>query len=91
MKINIMLDLGVPEETKNYPEPEEKPSVEERVREAIECIESGHDSYMEWKLLNKLYASLQVMKKTERTQSLIEMIEPVLSKYGMCGVAEESN
>lgn len=90
MKINIMLDLGVPENSSKYPPPEEKKSVEEQVREAIECIESGHDSYMEWKLINKLYASLQKMKKTERTESLMAMIEPVLSKYGIYGKTEES-
>ena len=68
----------------------EKPdtSIEEEVRQAIEMIDSGHDSYVEWKLLNKLARELRP-RKDARSKNLMEMIDPVLQKYGMHGVEEE--
>jgi hypothetical protein len=66
------------------------PSIEEEVREAIDLIESGHDSYMEWKLLNKLAKELRT-RKDARSKNLMEMIDPVLQKYGLHGVSEESD
>jgi hypothetical protein len=53
-------------------------------------IESGHDSYVEWKLLNKLAKELRV-RKDQKSKNLMEMIDPVLQKYGMHGVSEESD
>lgn len=92
MKLSIMLEMGPPKEVAMPHKQDEKaPSVEQQVREAIECIESGHDSYTEWKLLNKLYGELRRKeKKSPRIKNLIEMIEPVLAKYGLHGVEEES-
>lgn len=90
MKLQIMLDVGPPAEQYKGPAPEQKPPVEDRIRQAIECIESGHDSYTEWKLINKIYKELRKRKPSARVKSLIEMIEPVLSKYGLHGVDEES-
>lgn len=89
MKLNIMLEMGPPEGECNYPSPENKPSVEDQVRDAIDLIESGHDSYVEWKMLNRLMSDLRGMsKKNQRVQNLIDMIDPVLNKYGMHGVEE---
>lgn len=91
MKIKVMLDLDTPssEKTKQAVGNEE-PSVEEQVRQAIEMIDSGHDSYVEWKLLNKLAKELR-LRKDARSKNLMEMIDPVLQKYGMHGVSEESD
>jgi hypothetical protein len=65
-------------------EPEEKkPGIEDSVREAIECIDSGHDSNVEWSLINRVYKDLCKLKKpSPRAENLKKMIEPVLSKYG---------
>lgn len=89
MKINIMLDMPVPAtKDKNYPEPQDKQaSVEEEVRCALDAIESGHDSSIEWKTLNKFARTLRD-RKDSRSVALLEKIEPVLSKYGMHGVSE---
>ena len=93
MKLQIMLSMDPPSKEKtsrDYAGKDDVPSVEEEVRQAIEMIESGHDSYMEWKLLNKLAKELRT-RKDARSKNLMEMIDPVLSKYGMHGVSEESD
>ena len=87
MKISIVLEAPAP--TKKYPVEARKTPVEDTIRECIECIESGHDSVVEWKTLNRLYKELRARKKTARVTNLIEMIEPTLAKYGMHGVSEE--
>lgn len=89
MKISIMLDMPVPT-TKGKDFAEKKDpmlSVEEEVRAAIEAIESGHDSAVEWKTLNKFCRTLR-NRKDSRSVALLKMIEPVMSKYGMHGVSE---
>lgn len=93
MKLHVMLEMGPPPADKR---PQEKPepvsSIEDDVKEAIECIESGHDSHVEWKMLNGVYKELRKredQKKNKRVANLIKMIEPILSKYGLHGVAEE--
>lgn len=80
-QIKLMLQVGIPTETRA---PEyEKPSVEERVRDAIECIESGYKSDVQWLLLNKLYTSLSKKPKlSPRARNIVQMIEPLLAKYG---------
>lgn len=83
MRIKLMLDLEPPAQNR-YPEAEEKKSPEERVREAIELVESGHDSLTEWKFLNRTARMLRGRKDT-RSKNLLEKIEPVLMKYGMMG------
>lgn len=91
--ISIMLQVGMPspEESCKHPKPEQKRPVEDKVREAIQLVDSGMDSQVEWILLNKLYKSLCELKKpTERAMSLKKMIEPVLSKYGYHSVTKDS-
>lgn len=88
MQIKIMLDMPPPETDKT--KRGEESSIEDDVREAIEKIDSGHDSYVEWKLLNKLAKELR-SRKDARSKSLMEMIDPVLQKYGLHGVSEESD
>lgn len=86
MKIVIEMRHTPPKETKYKPK-----SIEEQVRECIECIESGHESKVEWKLLNRTYAKLLKLKKTPRVRNLIKMIEPLLAKHGQYGVPEKES
>lgn len=83
MKIVIEMRQSPPKETKY-----KRKSIEQQVRECIECIECGNDSKVEWKLLNRTYAKLQKMRKTPRVRNLIKMIEPILAKHGQYGVPE---
>lgn len=87
MKLQIMLELPpAPEQT-------EKavcgPSIEEQVKDALECINSGYDSAADWSMINKLYKALCTAKPNPRIQNLIAMIKPVLAKFGYHGVSNE--
>lgn len=62
-------------------------SVEDKVRDALECIESGYKSDVEWLMINRLYTSLQKAKQSPRVRNLRKMIEPVMAKYGYHKVA----
>lgn len=90
MKLQIMLAMEPPSKkmTEGCACKDDLPSVEDEVREALELIESGHDSHIEWKLLNKLARELRP-RKDARSKNLMEMIDPVLQKYGMHGVEEK--
>lgn len=89
MKLHIMLSMPVPvTKGKDFAEKQDPMvSVEEEIRNAITAIESGHDSAVEWKVLNKFARTLRD-RKDSRSIALMKMIEPVLSKYGMHGVSE---
>lgn len=80
MKLSLAIEMPAPKmERKACP----RPSVEDRVREALECIDSGYDSSVEWTLINSMYRKLRSLKRpNERAKNLIKMIEPVLSKFG---------
>lgn len=87
--IKLMLELPMPavsaepvKQKSQEPKTPEVP-VEDRVKEALDCIDSGHDSKVEWSMINRLYRDLKALKKpNDRARNLIKMIEPVLSKYG---------
>lgn len=83
MKLSIAIDMGMPE--KSTKPAISKPSIEDDVREALDCIQSGHDSLVEWKMINKLYKQLREMKPSTRITNLINMMEPVMAKYGIHG------
>lgn len=86
--MKIMLQVEPPQAgCCDYPEKEEK-CVEDEVREALDLIESGHESYVEWKLINKLARELR-SRKDARSRNLMSMIDPILQKYGMHGVEEK--
>ena len=91
--IKVMLEIGMPAPLP-APVPEKKKQedhkipLEDRVREALECIDSGYESGVEWSMINRLYRDLQSLKKpTDRAKNLKKMIEPVLSKYGYHGIS----
>jgi hypothetical protein len=80
--VKIVLEVGMPTPSSEKPE-ECKQSPEEQVREALEVIDSGEESKVEWILVNKLYKQLKSLKKpNSRARNLIQLIEPVLAKYG---------
>lgn len=60
-------------------------SPEEQIREAIERCESGYCSNVDWIMLNKTRDSLVKMKQNDRIKNLIDMIQPILNKYGYHG------
>ena len=84
MITQILIATGTPEpeQTSARAQAAAKVPIEDQVRDAIECIESGRNSSVEWIMLNKLYAELRKRKPTPRIKNLIQMIEPVLAKYG---------
>jgi hypothetical protein len=90
MQLKILLATEPPskEKTKDCACKDDLPSIEDDVREALELIDSGHDSYIEWKMINKLARELR-NRKDPRSKNLMSMIDPVLQKYGMHGVEEK--
>ena len=82
IKISVALEMPSP----SAPVPEAPPAptpIEDQVREALDCIESGEDSGREWAFINRTYKALTEMKKpSPRAKNLIEMIKPVLAHYG---------
>lgn len=84
--MEVVIKLQMPSETKY-----KSKSIEEKIKECIECVESGYDSPVEWKLLNRTLAKLRKMKRTPRVKNLIAMIEPIMSKHGYHGVVDKES
>lgn len=86
--IKLMLQIEMPDKqttaaARPAPDPVKKLPLEDKVREALECIDSDYDSHVEWIMIRKLYKDLRALKKpSDRAMSVMRMIEPVLSKYG---------
>jgi len=92
--IKVMLELPMPApqpvQVKKPESKVEKVPVEDKVREALECIDSGYESGVEWAMINRLYRDLKKLKKpTPRAENLMKMIEPVLAKFGYHEVTAE--
>lgn len=81
MKISIHVEMPKPGSSEPY---DRHKSVEEEVKHCIDMIESGHDSIIEWKTINRLAAELRG-KKSPRARDILKMIDPVLAKYGIHG------
>jgi hypothetical protein len=59
------------------------PSIEDKVRERIENIDSGSGCLQDFLVLKKLQETLRNKKPcTPRIQNLMDMIEPVMRKFG---------
>lgn len=80
MKLTIALQM--PEQRQPMQPEECKPSVEEQVRDCLDLIDSGHESAVEWNMIRRLYRELQSRERSPRIENLMQMIEPVLSKFG---------
>lgn len=85
MKLHLLIEVPSPEKTSKAPC---KLTIEEQVRDAIELIESGYESRQEWLLINKVFSALSKKKPNARITNIINMIKPVLSKYGYHGVSK---
>lgn len=60
-----------------------KPSPEEAVRERIERIDSGCASEVDFLVLKRLQEALRQKKPcTPRMKNLMDMIEPVMKRFG---------
>lgn len=89
-KTTLLIQIGVPEPAVTRQEGKEAPmSVEDKVRHAIDLVDSGYCSDVEWILLNRFLKTLYNKKQTPRVKNLIGMIEPVLAKYGYHKVTAE--
>lgn len=86
--MRVLLDIQMPtaDQTSKHPP---RPPLEDRVRDLLNMIDSGHPSHQEWLTINKLYRDLSERKKSPRVQNLIGMIEPILSKFGYHKVASD--
>jgi hypothetical protein len=64
-------------------EQERTPSVEDRVRSCIERIDNGCGNEVDFLTLKKLKAAIQSKEKiTPRMKNLLDMIEPVMRRFG---------
>lgn len=82
--IQIMLSVEIPKMSseKQVPKEEKKP-LEDKVREALHKIDSGHESHVEWLMIRGLYKQLRCLKKpSTRAKNIMKQIEPVLTKFG---------
>ncbi len=88
--MQLVLRLNMPPPGHPTPHREEKSVlIEDKVRQAIELIDSGYCSDTEWLMVNKLYKALRKRKPTPRIRNLLAMIEPVLAKFGYHEVTTE--
>jgi hypothetical protein len=87
-KIRVLMEVAMPQPGTGHPETR-PPPLEDKVRDALELIQSGYRSSTEWKMINKLYKHLQGLPRSPRVDTLMRMIEPVLSRYGYHKVAAE--
>ena len=78
MLTRIIIDMGMPEAR---PEFHRKLSAEEKVQDLIDMIDA-HGGKRERFQLRRIHGKLMQRKRTRRVQALIDMIEPVLAKYG---------
>lgn len=77
-KVRVAVDVTAP-----TPEHRRHRSVEERVRDAVELIDTGYNSEVEWDMIRRLWNYLCACKQhTERQRRILEMIKPVMEKYG---------
>lgn len=84
MKVSVSVGLDMPK-TRCAKE-EGKLSIEERVRDAIDMVESGHESRRDWEFLRRLNNA--IMKKyncgkcNERMLNILMTLQPIMEKYG---------
>lgn len=60
-----------------------QPSIEEKVRDCIERIDNGCGTEVDFLTLKKLKAAIQSKPKlTPRMKNLLDMVEPVIRRFG---------
>lgn len=82
-KLQVSIAVQMPEHRDMAPAEHQGPSVEDEVKHALDCIDSGNGSRVEWGTVTRLYTALKnLKKKSSRAKNLMSMIEPVMAKYG---------
>lgn len=62
---------------------ERRPSIEEKVRDCIERIDNGCGTEVDFLTLKKLKAAIQSKPKlTPRMKNILDMVEPVIRRFG---------
>ena len=79
-KLSLSLTLQMPSSGRGV---KRKPNVEDQVRAAIQRIDDGTGTEVDFLMLRKVKTALLTKdKKNPRVKSLLEMIEPTLRKFG---------
>lgn len=79
-KLSLSLTLQMPSSGQNI---KKKPNVEDQVRAAIQRIDDGTGTEVDFLLLRKVKSALLTKDKgNPRVKNLLEMIEPTLRKFG---------
>lgn len=79
-KITVLIDAVPPREATKP----KGPSVEERVQDAIDLIDSGHESRSEWEFLRRVNNYLMKKPKlSDREKNVLALIQPCMKKHGM--------
>lgn len=80
IKLEILISEAKP---KRIPQEHKQPSLLEKVRSYVDCVESAEESAKEWYYLQRLYEKLQTVKKlTPEQEQIVYWIEPLMLKYG---------
>lgn len=88
--MKITLNIEMPSKDHYTPEACPALSPEEQVRDALDEILSGRDSKREWVFVSKVYKDLlSFHSPSEKQKNLINMIKPVMSKFGYHGTSAE--
>lgn len=75
--------INIPMPAKEYPESFKCPSVEDKVRHLLDLIDTEYSTPADWETLRRLFNMLNAVKKpNKRQKNLIELIKPVMEKYG---------
>lgn len=86
MKVSISIEMPKPDT--EIPEVYKKVSVEDKIRQMLDLIDTDHSDHVDWETLRRLYNKLQSIKAPSRRQkNLIDMITPVMEKYGYSDAA----
>lgn len=66
-----------------------RPTLEERLQYAVECLESGHNPKKAYELIKRVTRILgervKSRKPTEREINLIRIMKPILEQYSLLG------
>ena len=81
IRISLLLQTQPPE--KSAPEYADcKPTLEQKVKDAILIVDSHHDCPSEWDYIQRVWDKLVTLKETPRIRNILDMIHPVMAKYG---------
>lgn len=83
MQLKLMIQMEPPALVQSQAQQPAQRSIEEEIRHALDCIESGHDSGVEWLMVCKIYKQLLSLEKpSPKAKNILDLITPIMSKYG---------